>query len=47
MDALVKFMGRELSMKPFLKALNAPLKSRKPFWERMRAKLVNGMGNKI
>lgn len=39
MDALVKFMGRKPSIDPFVKALNAPLRPRKPFWRRVRGYL--------
>ena len=35
MDALQKFMGRSLSMKPFLRALNAPMEKQKEFRERV------------
>jgi len=37
MDALEKFMGRKLSMKPFIKALNAPV--RKKGEQRLRFRL--------
>jgi hypothetical protein len=55
MDALEKFMGRKLSMKPFLKTFKAPMKKEekkglrtrlKMMWESMRNVLDKGKRRK-
>jgi hypothetical protein len=40
MDALEKFMGRKLSMKPFLKTFKAPMKKEANRGFRMRLKMI-------